>query len=92
MTSKIYLIDEEDFRQLIATSFSYTEALRKIGMSHGRSSMDIIKRRCNELNISCDHFIKTGNQSSSSYSFEDIFKENSSYKNMTRLKEKNISK
>ena len=88
MKSKIDLIPEDEFRQLIKDSFSYNEVLRKIGMSHGRSSYDIIKRRCKDLNISCNHFIKTGNQYTTVYDLQDILVENSSYTNTTRLKER----
>lgn len=88
MTSKIDLIPEEEFRQLIQNSKSYNEVLRKIGMAHGRSSTDIIKRRCKALNISCDHFIKTGNQYSPRYNLKDILIENSNYQNLSSLKER----
>ena len=57
-------------------------------MAHGRSSTDIVKRRCNTLNISCDHFIKTGNQYSPRYDLKDVLVENSSYKNLSSLKER----
>ena len=91
MTSKIYLIPEEQFRQLISESFSYNEVLRKINMAHGRSSNDIIKRRCAELNISCDHFKKTGNGANPQFSLEEILIENSTYTNNSRLKERLLS-
>lgn len=91
MTSKIYLIPEDIFRQLIKTSNSYYEVLKKIGMSHGRSSSDIIKRRCNELNISCDHFTKRKvNNGTAKYTLEEILVENSKYTNTSRLKERII--
>ena len=86
MISKIDLIPEEDFRQLIASSYSYNEVLRKIGMSHGRSSNDILKRRCAQLEISCDHFVKTGNGTAPKYTLEEILVENSPYTDSTKLK------
>ena len=55
-------------------------------MSHGRSSNDIIKRRCELLNISCDHFRRGGNGYSPKYSLEDILVENSTYTNNNRLR------
>ena len=88
MTSKIDLIPEEEFRQLIQSSNSYNSVLKKIGMSHGRSSTDIIKRRCKALNISCDHFVRVGNQYSSKYDLKDILIKNSSYQNISSLKER----
>lgn len=88
MTSKIDLIPEEEFRQLIQTSYSYNEVLRKIGMSHGRSQNDIIKRRCNQLNISCEHFKKVGNGTNPQFSLKEILVQNSTYTNNTRLKQR----
>lgn len=60
-------------------------------MSHGRSSTDIIKRRCEQLNISTDHF-KTTNKGNGSKKtpMEEILVENSTYKNTSRLKERLI--
>jgi len=55
-------------------------------MSHGRSSTDIIKRRCTQLKISCDHFRKVGTATKALYSLEEILVENSTYTNTTRLK------
>lgn len=58
-------------------------------MSHGRSSVDIIKRRCEQLNISTEHFKKTSN-GVKKIPLEDILIENSTYKNTSRLKERLI--
>lgn len=87
--SKIDLIPEDDFRQLIQNSLSYTEVLRKIGMSHGTSSVNIIKRRCASLDISCDHFCGNGYKKyHSPYDLSEILIENSTYTNNPRLKER----
>lgn len=59
-------------------------------MSHGRSSNDIIKRRCKQLNISTEHFIISNNGSKKT-SLKEILIENSSYKNTSRLKERLIN-
>lgn len=56
-------------------------------MSHGRSSNDIIKRRCNQLDISTEHFCRS-NKSSTKYDLKDILVENSTYANISRLKER----
>ena len=90
MTSKIDLIPDDEFRQLITTSFSYNNVLNKIGMSHGRSSTDIIKRRCKQLNISTEHFTIVNNGFKKT-SLENILIENSTYKNTSRLKERLIN-
>lgn len=55
-------------------------------MAHGVSSVNIIKRRCNELNISCDHFKQTGSSVRFKYTLEEILVENSPYKNLSCLK------
>ena len=88
MISKIDLIPEDEFRQLIQESNSYNSVLKKIGMSHGRSSTDIIKRRCKALNISCEHFIRVGNQYSPKYDLKDILIENSPYQNLSSLRDR----
>lgn len=69
-------------------SKSYNECLRKIGLSHGRSQNDLLKKRCSELKISTEHFTFSNNSSNKRYTLEEIFKENSEYTNMTRIKSK----
>lgn len=94
MISKIDLISEEEFRQLIKESSSYNNFLHKIGMSHGRSSNDIVKRRCEQLHVSTEHFKTTNsnrNNGSKKTPIEDILIENSTYKNTSRLKERLIN-
>ena len=59
-------------------------------MSHGRSSMDIIKRRCEQLNISTDHF-NTSNNGNQKTPLSQILVENSTYRNTSRLKERLIN-
>lgn len=86
--SKIYQIEEEQFIEIVKNSYSKNECLRKIGLSHGRSQNDILDKRISELNISTDHFKYLGGKSQKVYTFEDIFKENSEYTNLGRIKEK----
>ena len=90
MISKIDLIPETEFRQLIASATSYNGVLKMIGMSHGRSSTDIIKRRCEQLNISTEHFKRVYNGSQKT-DLKDILVEHSTYKNTSRLKERLIN-
>ena len=59
-------------------------------MYHGRSSTDITKRRCEQLNISTDHFQK-GYGQHKKMPLEDILVENSTYKNTSRLKERLVN-
>ena len=83
--SKIDILPEEEFKRLIAEATSYSGFLRSIGMSHGRSSSDIVKRRCQELNISCDHFRRTNN-ASTKQDLDEILVKNSTYRNLSKLK------
>ena len=59
-----------------------------MGLTHGRSQNDILDRRIKELNLSIEHFKYQGGTKQKSYSFEEIFKENSTYTNLGRIKEK----
>lgn len=87
--SKIDLVPEEEFRQLINTSYSYTEVLKKLSMSHGTSSVNIIKRRCSLLNISCEHFQHNKYTTyHAPYELKDILVENSPYTNNPKLKQR----
>ena len=60
-----------------------------MGLSHGRSQNDLLKRRCSELNISTEHFtFSINNSNNKKYTLEEVFKENSEYTNMARMKQK----
>ena len=60
-----------------------------MGLSHGRSQNDLLKRRCLELNISTEHFtFSINNSNNKKYTLEEVFKENSEYTNMARMKQK----
>ena len=88
-TAKIdqYTIDE--IKNIIQNSYSYAECCRKIGYSDkGRYGPDIIKQYCKIHNISTAHFSKTANaiKASTKYTLDEILIENSTYKNISRLK------
>lgn len=91
--SKVYQISDEEFRQLIAESDSYSDCLRGLGLgTSGGSSTDILKRRIRELNCSTEHFgtkskIKSPNIR---YPLEEILIENSNYTSIARLKNRLI--
>lgn len=53
---------------------------------NGRYAYDLIKKRCDELQISTNHFTRTHNDSRAKYSLDEILVENSQYTNMTSLK------
>lgn len=87
-TSKVYLPSDEEFRNIVAQSNSYSDCLRKLGLgTRGGSSTDILKKRIKELNISTQHFGQLEKQSpNAKYSLDEILVENSNYANISRLK------
>lgn len=92
--SKVYLISDEEFKQIVANANSYSDCLREIGLETcGGSSTNILKRRINELQCSTEHFSKKNNPAykqphGAQYTLDEILVENSSYSNSTRLKER----
>ena len=57
--SKVYLVSDEDFIEIIKNSFSYSDCLRALGLgTKGGSSTDILKRRIEELKCDTSHFGK----------------------------------
>lgn len=94
MASKVYDLTDEDFQKVIEESQSYAECCRKIGYSDkGRYGSDQIKKRCAELNISTEHFssVVPMLKAAQKYTLDEILVENSSYKNISRLKLRLIS-
>lgn len=85
--SKIDLLTEEEFREIVASSNSANECLRKIGLTSG-SSHERLQRRIKELNCSTEHFGKIS--PTAIYSLDEILVENSTYENIFRLKERLI--
>lgn len=88
--SKVYSISDDDFKQLVSQSNSYSDCLRALGLgTKGGSSTDILKQRISELGCSIQHFGKIGKQSPCcTYELKDILVENSSYQNISRLKQR----
>ncbi len=63
--SKIYLLSDTEFKNLIATNKTYSDCLRQLGLCEsGSASRTILKRRIKELNINIQHFDKYINNSS----------------------------
>ena len=94
MPSKVYSISDNEFKQLIANSTTYSECLRKLGLTtRGGSSRDVLKKRIAELNCSTEHFghYNSNNQSyNTTYTLKQICVENSTYHNIDRLKKRLI--
>ena len=90
--SKVYAPTDEEFINIVNESDSYSDCLRKLGLTpRGGSSSDILKQRIKELNLSTNHFGKTGKKSPwARYDLDDILIENSSYHNIASLKQRLI--
>ena len=89
--SKVYAISDEDFQQLIKSSKNFSQCIATLGYEpNGRHAYDLIRRRCNELNISYSHFYVEGNGASffSTQSLDDILVKNSTYQNISSLKKR----
>ena len=90
--SKVYQVSDEEFRQIVVNSMSYSECLRKLGLTtKGGSSTDILKKRIEELQCSTDHFGQTGNPNYHKHELEDILVEHSAYANISSLKNRIIN-
>ena len=90
--SKVYQVSDEQFIQIVQESNSYSDCLRALGLgTRGGSSTDILKRRIAELNCSTEHFGNQLQSVSAKYSLEEILVENSSYANISRLKQRLIN-
>ena len=86
--SKVYQVSDEEFIEIIKSSLSYSECLVKLGLkTRGGSSTDILKRRIKELNCSIEHF-KGKFTSSAKYELEEILVKDSTYNNISRLKQR----
>lgn len=90
--SKVYSVTDEEFRNIIASNYSYSDCLRALGLgTKGGSSTDILKKRIKELNCSIDHFNREKAEANIKYDLKDILIKDSSYLNIARLKKRLIS-
>ncbi len=91
--SKVYDLSDEEFKELIATHYSWCDCARAIGLSpNGGNSKIQLSKRVEELKCDISHFSSTraANIASTKYTLEEIMVENSSYTNTTKLKERII--
>lgn len=87
MASKVYQVSDEQFREIVASSNTYSDCLRALGLgTKGGSSTDILKRRISELNCSTKHFGRKGSGYQAKHALIDILVENSTYANISSLK------
>ena len=91
--SKVYQVSDKEFQNIIEQANSYSDCLRALGLgTNGGSSTDTLKRRIVELNCDISHFGKKEKIQSpqARYSLDEILIENSTYANISRLKERLI--
>lgn len=91
--SKVYNLSDDEFRDLIARNHSWCACAREIGLSpNGSNSKIQLKKRIEELGLDISHFDQTqdARKASTKYSLEEIMVENSTYQNITKLKERII--
>jgi hypothetical protein len=85
--SKVYQLSDEQFKDLVANSSSYSDCLRKLGLTpKGGSSLDILKARIYELNCSTKHFTQAKNSNYHHHSLDTILVKHSKYANIASLK------
>lgn len=94
MKSKVYNYSDEEFIDIVQSSSNFTDCCRKIGLSiNGSNGRNQIKKRCEELNLSYNHFYITAaerRKGKPRYSLEEILIENSPYANRSALKQRLI--
>lgn len=58
MKSIVYSYSNEEFIEIVKSSTSYAECMRKLGYkSISSDSVVVLKRRISELNLSTEHFV-----------------------------------
>lgn len=92
-TSKVYQVSDEQFREIVANSYSYSDCLRALGLgTNGGSSTDVLKRRIQELECSTEHFNKGRTSGAyAHYELSDILIENSNYASISCLKKRLVN-
>ena len=92
MKSKVYQVADEEFKIIVANSRSYSDCFRALGLStNGGSSVDVLKKRIQELNCSTEHFNRGKNGVYKKYTLEEILIENSPNANINSLKRRLIN-
>ena len=89
--SKVYQVSDAEFIEIVKKSNTYSDCLRALGLgTKGGSSTDILKRRIRELECDISHFGTsiTKRNYQAKYDLDDILIENSSYANISRLKQR----
>lgn len=85
--SKVYACSDDEFRNIIQTSSTYSECLRRFGLgTNGSHSRDALKRRIRELGCSVGHFHHPTPPVSHKMELSEILVENSPIVCTSRLK------
>lgn len=91
--SKVYQVSDEEFKNIVANSYTYSDCLRALDLgTNGGSSTDVLKRRIQELGCSIEHFTRRGQKGRAStyarYTLDEILIKDSPYANISKLKER----
>lgn len=87
--SKIYSVSDQEFIEIVRDSHSYSDCLRALGLTtNGGSSTDVLKERIRTLECSTEHFHGKNGDSTKKYNLDEILVKDSTYKNISRLKER----
>ena len=92
--SKVYNLSDEEFKEMIARNHSWCACAKEIGLSpNGSNSRIQLKKRVDELGLDTSHFDATqdARKAAVKYSLEEIMVKNSTYANISRLKERIIN-
>lgn len=92
--SKIYMLTDIDFINLVKESKTYCDVLRALGLTtKGGNSTKLLKKRISELNIDISHFEKEYERANKTVRTDIslILVENSTYLNISSLKRRLIS-
>lgn len=85
--SKVYEVSDEEFVKIVQSAKNYSDCLRSLGLTtRGGSSTDVLKRRINELKCDISHFCYDGPAATTKYNLDEILVENSTYANISCLK------
>lgn len=91
--SKVYNLSDEEFKEMIKRNHSWCACAKEVGLSpNGSNSRIQLQKRVTELNLSTAHFDQTqdAHKASTKYTLEEIMVEDSTYQNITKLKERII--
>jgi hypothetical protein len=88
MKSKVYKVDDGVFQHIVSNSDSYSDCLRKLGLTpRGGASSVLLKRRIEDLGLDTSHFNHRAMRGGgTSLPLHKILVKNSAYTSMSRLK------